>query len=262
LDPPAILKLHDKAELDLSAIAKGFAVDFVAEYLSEQGATDFQVEVGGEVAVRGLTPRGVWRIGIEKPDGSSSPVAVARLTDVALATSGDYRNFYEIDGKRYSHTIDPKTCCPVENPPASCSVLYPDCMTADALATALMVMSEKAAEKFCIQNNVAALIYRRLDGSPGQYKEFRSAGFPITDNVEATREQHKSRSIWPAFVGALVVFTLAVAGMAVGAIFNNRPIRGSCGGSASNTNLDGSSSCSLCSKPVTDCPEQSVAKKR
>ena len=254
-EPPAIRKLHDQTEIDLSAIAKGFAVDHVANWLQDRGHSNFMIEVGGEVIVQGAGPKGKWRIGIEKPNLYGQAIAaVLELENSAVATSGDYRNVRMYNGKRISHTIDPKTCRPVDNPPPSCSVLADDCMTADALATAVMVMGAKKGLEFCEQHGFELNVYNR--NSDNKVDSVATAGFPIRADQEAERSSEQTQSIWPAFVGALVVFSLAIAGMAVGAIFNDRPITGSCGGIASKPNEDGSSSCSLCEKPVVDCPDQ------
>ena len=138
--------------LDFSAIAKGFAVDVVASFLRAQGVENYLVEIGGEVAARGRNARGeLWRVGIDTPDennvagGEIQEVVV--LDDAALATSGNYRNFRIVDGKRVAHTIDPTTGYPAVHSLLSATVLAPDCMTADAYATAFMVLGvEKSLE--------------------------------------------------------------------------------------------------------------------
>ncbi len=138
--------------LDFSAIAKGFAVDVVASFLRAQGVENYLVEIGGEVAARGRNARGeLWRVGIDTPDennvagGDIQEVVV--LDDAALATSGNYRNFRIVDGKRVAHTIDPTTGYPAVHSLLSATVLAPDCMTADAYATAFMVLGvEKSLE--------------------------------------------------------------------------------------------------------------------
>ena len=143
--------LRDGVSLDASAIAKGFACDVVLDTLKANGCTDACVEIGGEVAVCGLNPKNEhWRIGVNKPiDDSLSVVSevyrVCELTDRAMATSGNYRNFYEQEGKRYSHTIDPKTGRPVQHTLLSATIIADNCMTADAWATACMVLGLDSA---------------------------------------------------------------------------------------------------------------------
>ena len=132
--------------LDASAIAKGYACDVVAQFLASKGIKDYMVEIGGEVMTEGYNPQGrEWRIGVNKPieDASASLgeiEAIVKLHDQGMATSGNYRNFYYKDGKRFAHTIDPLTGYPVEHTLLSATVIAADCMTADAYATAFMVM--------------------------------------------------------------------------------------------------------------------------
>ena len=253
--PPAVRKVHRATRIDLSAIAKGLAVDRVATLLTEQSIGSFMVEVGGEVVVRGKAQGGRnWRIGIEQPNpGSQRSVAeVVLLENQAMATSGDYRNFHLVDGKKYSHTINPLTCMPVDNQMASAAVVAEDCATADAIATALMVLGPRDGLEICDELGLHCFLHEYEINSTSEFKTSSSPAFPLQDkNIES-----ESASIWPAFIGALVIFGLAISGMAVGAIFNNRPITGSCGGIAAGTNEDGSTSCSLCHKPVAECPEK------
>jgi thiamine biosynthesis lipoprotein len=132
--------------LDASAIAKGYAVDVVASFLARAGIKDYMVEIGGEIVTAGVNPKGlVWQLGIDKPidDPSVSKremEMVVGLSGKALATSGNYRNFYIKDGKKYAHTINPKNGRPVQHNLLSASILANDCLTADAFATACMVM--------------------------------------------------------------------------------------------------------------------------
>jgi FAD:protein FMN transferase len=132
-------------EVDLSAIAKGYAVDAVADAVARAGATAALVEIGGEVVGFGAKPDGAaWKVGIDNPKDGAAPgtdlAGVATLRRHAMATSGDYRQFRTVDGKRISHTIDPRTGRPANTTVASATVFAPDCMTADAYATALMVL--------------------------------------------------------------------------------------------------------------------------
>lgn len=158
--PCAIRKDVSGVSVNLSAIAKGYGVDAVAEYLKEQGIENFLVEIGGEVRVAGKKPEGtLWRIGIERPEaGQRSLQTKVELADLALATSGDYRNFVEQDGQRYSHTIDPRTRKPVTHALASVSVLAETCLEADALATSLMVMGPETGYNWAEQRGLPILM--------------------------------------------------------------------------------------------------------
>ncbi len=159
LVPEGVLKRDPEVVGDLSAIAKGYAVDQVVRVLEESGVSRFMVEVGGEVRTAGEAPSGgPWRIGIEGPTPAGrSLYRVLPLTGQAVATSGDYRNFYEVDGERFSHTIDPKTGRPVEHAGASVSVVTEDCASADAWATALLVLGPRAGFDLAVEENLAAL---------------------------------------------------------------------------------------------------------
>lgn len=148
-------KSHPSTQLDFSAIAKGYGVDCVARVLSEQGAEDFLVNIGGEIVSRGHRSDGQpWRVGIETPDTLSdvSLKAYLELTDAALATSGNYRRFYYKDGVRYAHTIDPHTGYPVNHTLLSATVVAKTCALADAYATAFMVMGLDKSKTFVAQH--------------------------------------------------------------------------------------------------------------
>ncbi len=164
--PPALRKEQAQIRIDLSAIAKGYAVDVVAEYLESLGVSGYLVEIGGETRVRGTKRSGEpWVIGIEAPHaGERKLFAAVSMADHSLATSGDYRNFFEIEGTRYSHTIDPRTGWPVTFDLASVSVSAPECITADAFATALMVLGPVDGYNLAVQENIAALFLVR-DGN-------------------------------------------------------------------------------------------------
>ncbi len=145
--------------LDLSAIAKGYAVDRVAQFLERQGIADYMVEIGGELRLSGKNiSQGDWKIAIEKPTPEKRMIQkVIPLSNIAMATSGDYRNFFESNGVRYSHTIDPRTGKPVTHRLASVTILHPSSMTADALATAMMVLGETEGFELAQKQNIAAL---------------------------------------------------------------------------------------------------------
>ena len=146
--------------INLSAVAKGYGVDQIALLLEEQGISDYLVEIGGEIRVKGHnSQQQLWRIGVESPSFLQSGVQeVIQLDDKAVATSGDYRNFFERDGIRYSHTIDPATGKPVIHNIASLTVVADNAMAADGLATAFMVMGEEQALAMATQYNIPIYI--------------------------------------------------------------------------------------------------------
>ena len=164
----SIKKENVATKIDLNAIAKGYGVDVVFELLNGLGYTDILVEIGGEVRCSGLNKDGnSWRIGIDKPILDIIPgaelQAVISLDNKGLATSGDYRNYFEYNGELYSHMIDPVTGYPTQDNVASASVIAQNCMTADAFATALMVMGEKGIELINTMDGAEAMIIIRTD---------------------------------------------------------------------------------------------------
>ena len=168
---------------DLSAIAKGCAVDQVALALSAIGIKNYMVEVGGEVRAAGVNDRGTpWRIGIEQPTpGQRGVQRVLPLENMSLATSGDYRNYREVDGVRISHTIDPRTGRPVQHNLVSVSVLHAECAYADAYATALTVLGPEEGFAFAAEQRLTALfIFREADGA---FTEKWTPGLPTTDGA-------------------------------------------------------------------------------
>jgi len=148
-----IVKQSPDIMLDCSAIAKGFGSDVVARFLQQQGVKNFMVEIGGEIVTSGVNPQRLpWKIGVTKPTDDSLSVkgeiqSVLNVTDLAMATSGNYRNFYYKGGKKYAHTIDPKTGYPVQHSLLSATVLAKDCATADAYATSFMVLGIDGAKE-------------------------------------------------------------------------------------------------------------------
>jgi thiamine biosynthesis lipoprotein len=154
-----LTKARPDISADLSAIAKGYGVDLVAAGLADLGVRDFLVEVGGEVKAAGTRPDGTpWRIGIEAPTPDARTVLrTIELTDMAIATSGDYRNVIEHDGVRYTHFIDPRTAAPVRESGRSVSVLHTEAMVADGWATALSVLNVEDAMGLAEREHVAAL---------------------------------------------------------------------------------------------------------
>lgn len=169
LQPPALRKREAGVYVDLSSIAKGHGVDAVAELLEEQGVEAFMVEIGGEVRTVGEKPSGKpWRIGVEKVSNDENPTEgdrplqrIVELSGQSLATSGDYRNYFQLGGKRYSHTIDPTTGRPVTHELATVTVQAPTCREADGLATALLVLGPKAGYDWATEHDAAALFVSR-----------------------------------------------------------------------------------------------------
>ena len=164
LDGDRLRKTLD-VSIDVSALAKGYAVDAVAENVTKQGCAEYLVAIGGEVRVRGNNPRGYpWGLGIEMPDGRGSAHRVLVLDEGAIATSGDYRSYFERDGQRYSHTIDPRTGRPVTHGLASVSVVHASAMWADGYATLIAVLGPEAGLAFAQSKNLPAyLLVRRED---------------------------------------------------------------------------------------------------
>ncbi len=154
-----IKKQNSLLYLDLSAIAKGYAVDRVGLLLEENGISNYMVEIGGELRLKGHNShKQPWRIAIEKPTAEQRMIQkVLPLTDISLATSGDYRNFFEVDGVRFSHTIDPRSGRPITHKLASITILSDTTMKADALATALMVLGSEQGYQLAEKENIAAL---------------------------------------------------------------------------------------------------------
>ena len=177
-----IVKDDPRLMLDFSAIAKGYAVDVIAQLLHQKGSINYMVEIGGEVVAKGVNKEGnIWRIGINEPNENEPDVpqalqAIVGLKNKALATSGNYRNFYYENGKRFAHTIDPKTGYPVEHSLLSATVMANDCMTADAYATAFMVMGVKKAQELIktIDQIDVFLIY---NDDEGENKVLMTTGF-------------------------------------------------------------------------------------
>jgi thiamine biosynthesis lipoprotein len=148
-----LVKSDPAINLDVNAIAQGYSVDVLCSFLDKKGFSNYLIEVGGEVRARGTKAGAHWRIGIDKPaDNNMSPgetlQAIIRISDKALATSGNYRKFYVENGVKYSHTIDPKTGYPAKNNLLSATILADDCATSDGIATACMVMGMDAAIEF------------------------------------------------------------------------------------------------------------------
>jgi thiamine biosynthesis lipoprotein len=167
--------------LDMNAIAQGYAVDVLAGFFDAENIENYLVEIGGEVRCNGKNRFGLdWRIGIDKPiDGLQLPgvqmQAIVQISGRSLATSGNYRRFYEEDGIKYSHTIDPSTGYPVQHGLLSATVVAHDCMRADAYATAFMVMGYEKARRF-LEEHTYLDAYLIFNDEAGKYRVWYTAG--------------------------------------------------------------------------------------
>jgi len=184
--PGHLIKRRATITLDLASVAKGYAVDALAQLIRERGYTNFLVEIGGEVYAAGHRIDGTpWRIGINQPDAAAPANQVyqmVRLENRAFATSGDYRNCFEFEGRRYAHIIDPRTGYPAARHVVSVSVLAETCALADGLATALMVMGPQAG--LALINRLEGVTCLMVERSPdGRLIDHRSNGFPPRDNA-------------------------------------------------------------------------------
>ena len=172
LNPAALTleKARGGISIELSAIAKGHGVDQVADYLDSLQLDDYLVEIGGEIRARGVNRERVpWQIGIEQPVAGQRTVRrIIRLDNMAMATSGDYRNFFEQDGIRYSHTIDPRTGRPVSHSLVSMTVLHSSAMLADAWATGLLVLGPEQGYATAQENGLAAYFIVHEDEGFGE----------------------------------------------------------------------------------------------
>ena len=171
-----VAKARQDVRADLSGIAKGYAVDRAAQALDALGHVDYMVEAGGEIRTRGRNADGrPWQIAIERPDAvPQQAFRIVPLSGLAMATSGDYRIYFERDGTRYCHEIDPATGCPIRHGLASVTVVAPECGYADAMATALIVLGpEKGYARAAAHNVAAHFIVREGDG----LREFATPAF-------------------------------------------------------------------------------------
>lgn len=161
--PTAIKKNHPELMLDLSAIAKGFAVDCIADLLDEWGIKNYIIEIGGEIKTKGKNSEDQdWQIGIESPRTDQRRIQmIIKLQDIGMATSGDYRNYFTKNNVRYSHIIHPATGKPITHELASVTVLHPSTMTADAMATAILVLGPEKGLALAYQENITALLIER-----------------------------------------------------------------------------------------------------
>lgn len=161
--PPALRKRVPGLFVDLSAIAKGWGVDQVAELIAARGIRNYLVEIGGELRAAGRNARGeAWRVGVELPDAAGQIAeSFVAIESAAVATSGDYRNYFTVDGRRYAHVLDPRSGWPADHALASVTVIADNCADADALATLLLVLGPQEGPAFARQRGLAALFLVR-----------------------------------------------------------------------------------------------------
>jgi thiamine biosynthesis lipoprotein len=166
LSPPALRKKVPQLTIDLNAVAPGYAVDQLASKFAALGATDFMIDIGGEVLARGRNVQGeAWHIAVEKPlDAQPEPLVILRIPDRSVTTSGEYRHYYVRDGHRYSHTIDPRTGHPVEHSLASVVLIGSDTLSVDAWATALNVLGAQAGFDLATSRGMPAM-FIEMDGT-------------------------------------------------------------------------------------------------
>lgn len=193
LQGDSIVKSDTNIELDFNAIAQGYSADLVASFLREKGISSYLVDIGGEVVAGDMKPDGsLWRVGIEKPSDSASSEreieTVVEIANKAIATSGTYRKYRLENGRRYSHTIDPQTGFPVNHSLLSVSVVANDGITADAYATAFMVMGAEKAWRFIRDNKDLGLeAYFILDDNKSNFRIIQTPGF--VDMLSKTQEK-------------------------------------------------------------------------
>ena len=184
--PPALRKQSAELSCDLSAIAKGFGVDKIAEYLRSLGLQNYMVEIGGEVRTSGRNQQGFfWRLGVMTPDTPGGVQKVIRLNEESMATSGDYLNYFEEDGVRYSHTIDPATGYPITHKLASVTVIHESCMIADGLATAINVLGPEKGFQLAIEQDLAVYMIIRED------EGFVEKMSPVFDTIFRRKENEQ-----------------------------------------------------------------------
>ncbi len=174
-----LLKAMPGVQLDFNAIAQGYSVDLLAEFLDSMGIDDYLVELGGEVKAKGKkNQREYWKVGIDQPNEIPSderPLqAIVQLQNKALATSGNYRKFYEVDGRKIAHIIHPRTGYPAKHTLLSATVIADDCATADAYATVFMVMGLEASLQFIAAHPVPALEVFFIYDNKGEYATYTS----------------------------------------------------------------------------------------
>ncbi len=179
-DNEMVLILPTDASLDFSALAKGYGVDIISNYLDDRGVFNYLVEIGGEVVAKGLSPRGSpWVVGLNTPKIDAQLNNFSEYVSIdngGMASSGNYRNYHEIDGQKYGHEINPKTGFPEINEILGITVIAPTCMEADAWATAFMIMGKDAALRYANQRDDLEILLFTSD-KEGQFLKHQSSGF-------------------------------------------------------------------------------------
>ncbi len=193
LEGNKIIKLKPGIQLDFNAIAQGYSVDVLAAYLEHKGIKNYLVELGGELRASGKKKNENWKVGIDQPIENSPDqrklAAIINLRDKALATSGNYRKFYEVDGQKYSHIIDPRTGYPAKQNLLSSSVLAKDAITADAYATAFMVMGLEKSKQFLSEHKDLSLEVYFIYDDQGNWKTYASES--LKKWIKAVPEDHQ-----------------------------------------------------------------------
>lgn len=245
LNPPALRKQRGDIYVDLSAIAKGYAVDRIAQFLDGQSIRGYLIELGGEIRTKGTKNDGSpWRVGIETPTLERRGIRrLVNLGDQAMATSGDYRNYFEKEGRRYTHMIDPRTGRPVDHHLASVTIVADSCIDADALATAVMVLGPDEGYNFAVTHKVAALLIVR--GHNGLAEK----ATPLFRELFSTQSGSYVKTLLVTFV----VFAIAIVAMALGVILGKRRLKGTCGGLAGLRDEAGRPACDVCVQPSEMC---------
>jgi thiamine biosynthesis lipoprotein len=188
-DEQSVQKQKEGVYIDFNAIAPGYAADVLGRFLEEKGIQNYMIEVGGEVLCKGKNKEGkYWTIGINNPEfeqkGGDVLQAIVQMNNRALATSGNYRNYYEQDGKKYAHTIDPKTGFPVQHSLLSVSVFAKDCITADAYATVFMVIGREKAMDFLNKHEALDAFFVYAD-EKGRLQTYTTEGIkPYIENIQ------------------------------------------------------------------------------
>lgn len=214
-----VRKTRSDIYIDLSGIAKGYAVDQIATVFERHGIEHYMIEIGGEIRVRGVNAqKNPWQIGIDKPQSYGRSIQkVLSLKNTALATSGNYRNYFMIENQRYMHVIDPSTGWPAENNLASVTVLADTAILADAWATALLVLGFEQGMFVAEQLGLQALFIVNQDEI---FIEYTSSHF----------QPNNAQNITVIFLATFLIMGVAIVAMAAGIIMGRKPLAGSCGG--------------------------------